>query len=72
MPPGIALRCRDLAIGYPDRRVALQAYRCTARGTPEVTGADARWVTLDECRALPIPAANPPLLDAFAWIRARG
>ncbi len=57
--------CHD----YGDRRVALHAYRCEliAGEAPPA----ARWVTLDECRTLAIPAANPPLLDALAWSRAR-
>ena len=65
--------CHD----YGERRVALHAFRCALAGAP-LAGASARparaarWVTLDECRALPIPAANPPLLDAFSWTHARG
>ena len=70
--------CHD----YGGLRVALHAYRCALAGAPLSGAADlsgpsrparaARWVTPDECRALAIPAANPPLLDAFAWERAHG
>lgn len=60
--------CHD----YGGRRVALHAYRCVLASGGAAPPPGARWVTLDECRALPIPAANPPLLDAFAWLRARG
>ena len=65
---------------YADRRVALHAYLCAPRGAgaPAIASADpsaaayadgslGRWVTPDEYRALPIPAANPPLIDAYAW-----
>jgi len=73
-----------LCHAYEDRTVALRAYLCAPARDPG-TGdpgprtddplgharalARARWVTLADCRALAIPAANPPLLDALEWIR---
>jgi mutator protein MutT len=67
---------------YPDRRVALHAYLCTPLVTstpvlaftrtsaPGVASRDdstGRWVGPDDYFALSMPAANPSLVDAFAW-----
>lgn len=52
---------------YADRRVALHAYVCRSLGEA-APPATTRWVTLEACRALPIPAANPPLLTELAWL----
>lgn len=64
---GIGVRVGDLAIAvchrYPDRRVALYAYVCLPGGGVAPPGA--RWAALAECRALPMPAANGPILDAL-------
>jgi 8-oxo-dGTP diphosphatase len=70
-------RICDLCHVYPDRRVALHAYLCTpvaaapasvdAASSVSAGDSSARWVTVDEYRALSIPAGNPPLIDAFAW-----
>jgi len=63
-----------LCHAYEDRAVTLRAYLCAPadpgignpeRGVPRET---ARWVTLDDCRALAMPAADPPLLDALEWL----
>lgn len=63
----------DVAVGelvcalchaYDDRRVAIHAYLC-APGPGRTAAAAARWVTPHEYRALAMPAANPPLLDAL-------
>jgi mutator protein MutT len=71
-----------LCHAYEDRRVALHAYLCAPAhdprtgdpgpGTADPLGHDrdrVRWVTSGDCRALAIPAANPPLLDALDWLR---
>jgi mutator protein MutT len=70
---------------YADRRVALHAYLCAPFGAGAPTNASAdpatpayadgslgRWVTPDEYLGLPIPAANAPLIDAFAWSETPG
>lgn len=57
--------CHD----YGDRRVALHAYLCAPASGASRPGW--RWVALDEYRTTPIPAANPPLLDALAWLRSQ-
>lgn len=50
---------------YPERRVALWAYRCepAGRGTPPRWAA---WVTAEEYRAMPMPEANEALLAGIA------
>jgi mutator protein MutT len=48
---------------YDDRRVAIHAYLCAP--SPGQPAAAARWLTPHEYRALPMPAANPPLIDAL-------
>jgi mutator protein MutT len=54
---------------YDDRRVAIHAYLCAPASELAIPvsgkAAAARWLTPSEYRALPIPAANPPLLDAL-------
>lgn len=49
---------------YADRRVALWAYRCEPVGG-ERPPRWARWVTAAEYRAMPMPEANPPIVDAI-------
>jgi mutator protein MutT len=67
---GLVVRVGELLAAlchvYPDRRVALHAYLC------EPVGGDrpprwARWARPAEVRAMPIPAANAPLLAAIEW-----
>src|SRR5688572_3536808 len=48
---------------YDDRRVAIHAYLCAP--SPGQPAAATRWLTPHEYRAFPMPAANPPLLDAL-------
>jgi 8-oxo-dGTP diphosphatase len=65
---GIGVRVGDLAVAlchrYPDRRVALYVYLClpAGGGTPPRW---ARWASLAEYRALPMPAANVPIVEAI-------
>lgn len=60
----------SLGHSYPDRRVTLYAYICTPTGATEPrTGAE--WVTPAEYGERPMPAANPPILDALSWHLAR-
>jgi mutator protein MutT len=56
---------------YPDRSVALHPYLCRiTEGEPRpVDGQEIRWVDIEELLALPIPAANQPLIQA---LRQRG
>ena len=65
---GIGVRVGDLAVAvchrYPDRRVALYTYVCLPVGA----GAPPRWAcwaSPAEYRALPMPAANGPIVDAI-------
>lgn len=59
-----------LGHSYPDRRITLYAYICTPIGANEPwTGA--RWLTPAEYGEWPMPAANPPILDALTWHLAR-
>lgn len=52
---------------YPDRRVALHVHACDVAGDPEA--ARGRWLTLEELRDRPVPAANGPILDALErWL----
>ncbi len=67
-----------LCYDYGDRRVALHSYRCAPTGRPGTAAAPGpadpaagcRWISLDDGRALPQPAANPALWDALAWLRS--
>ena len=65
---GIGVRVGDLAVAlchsYPDRRVALYAYLCLPVGT-ETPPRWARWAPLAEYRALQMPEANGPIVDAL-------
>lgn len=65
---GIAIRVGDLAAAlchvYPDRRVALYAYLCERVGS-ERPPRWVRWASVEEARAMSMPAANGPLLDAI-------
>jgi 8-oxo-dGTP diphosphatase len=61
-----------LSHAYPDRRTTLYAYGCTLPGgrhaaKPVASDPSPRWVKPDEYRALPLPAANPPILAALDW-----
>jgi mutator protein MutT len=61
-----------LSHAYDDRRTTLYAYGCTlADGRhatePAASDLNPRWVTPDEYRALPMPAANPAILAALDW-----
>lgn len=58
-PPIVAL-CH----AYPDRRIALAAYRCAPLGE-RPPPPRSRWVTPDEYRALPIPEANGAIVAAI-------
>lgn len=70
---GIEVRVGELLSAhchaYPDRRVALYAYLCAplapagTSSAPDPAGF--RWVTPEECRALDMPGANPPILAAL-------
>ncbi|MCK5440026.1 MAG: (deoxy)nucleoside triphosphate pyrophosphohydrolase [Gemmatimonadetes bacterium] len=73
---GLAVEVSGLLVAlshaYPDRRTTLYAYGCTlTRGRPSseptASGPGPRWVKPDEYRALPLPAANPPILAALEW-----
>ncbi len=58
-------RIAALCHAYPDRRVALYAYLCEpVGGGPPPRWA--RWSRPEDVLALPIPAANGPLLEAIA------
>jgi len=65
---GIGVRVGDLAVAvchrYPDRRVALYTYVCLPVGA-EAPPRRARWAPLAEYRALPMPEANGPIVDAI-------
>ena len=65
---GLAVRVGELALAlcheYPDRRVALYAYICEAIGSSRPVRW-ALWAAPAECRAMPIPEANGPILDAI-------
>ena len=67
---GLAVEVSGLLVAlshaYPYRRTTLYAYGCTlTRGRPSseptASGSGPRWVKPDEYRALPLPAANPPI-----------
>lgn len=49
---------------YADRRVALWAYACAVVGSPRAPDRG-RWVTPEEYRAMPSPAANAAILAAI-------
>ena len=65
---GLAVRVGELALAlcheYPDRRVALYAYLCESLGSSRPVRW-ARWAAPAEYRAMPIPEANGPILDAI-------
>jgi mutator protein MutT len=65
---GLAVRVGELALAlcheYPDRRVALYAYMCETVGRARPVRW-ARWAAPAECRAMSIPEANAPILDAI-------
>jgi mutator protein MutT len=65
---GLAVRVGELALAlcheYPDRRVALYAYLCEPVGSARPVRW-ARWASPAECRAMTIPEANGPILDAI-------
>lgn len=72
---GLAVRPGRLVLAmchaYPDRRVALHVHACDPVGDPRT--ARGRWLTIDEIRKRPIPAANAPILDAVErWLARRG
>ncbi|HET9332954.1 MAG TPA: NUDIX domain-containing protein [Gemmatimonadota bacterium] len=65
---GLAVRVGELALAlcheYPDRRVALYAYLCEPVGSARPVRW-ARWALPAEFRAMSIPEANGPILDAI-------
>ena len=65
---GLAVRVGELAVAlchaYPDRRVALHAYLCEPVGDARPVRW-ARWTFPGEYRTMPMPAANPPVVDAL-------
>lgn len=65
---GLVVRVGELAgalcHAYADRRVALYAYLCEPVGTSRPPRW-ARWARPEEYRAMPIPEANGPLVDAI-------
>ena len=65
---GVAVRVGDLAVAlchtYPDRRVALYAYVCEPVGEARPPRW-ARWARPEEYRAMPMPEANGPIVDAI-------
>lgn len=65
---GLAVRVGELAVAlchaYPDRRVALYAYFCEPVGAARPPRW-ARWARPAEYRAMPMPEANGPLVDAI-------
>ncbi len=70
----VEVGARVISLGhvYPDRRVVLHAYLgAPAEGASPILAADAAWLTPPEIRARPVPAANPPILDALEWGLAR-
>ncbi|MBA3585085.1 MAG: NUDIX domain-containing protein [Gemmatimonadetes bacterium] len=65
---GIGVRVGSLVVAlchaYPDRRIALYAYLCHPVGTakpPRWT----RWARPSEYRAMPMPEANGPIVEAI-------
>lgn len=70
---GMAVRVGELAVAlchaYPDRRVALHAYLCEPVGGARPVRW-ARWTSPGEYRTMPMPAANPPVVDALEWALA--
>ena len=52
-----------LCHAYSDRRVALHAYVCTPVGGTAIE--PVRWLSPEAYLALPVPAANPPLVAAL-------
>jgi mutator protein MutT len=65
---GVAVRVGELAVAlchaYPDRRVALHAYLCEPVGDARPVRW-ARWTSPEEYRAMPMPDANPAVVDAL-------
>lgn len=65
---GLVVRVGELLLAlchvYPDRRVALYAYRCDSVGAGRPVRW-ARWALPAEVRALPMPAANGPIVEAI-------
>ena len=73
---GLEVRVEDLLCAfthtYPDRRVSLYVYRCRPVGPAAAARPAARWVSLEECRDLPMPVANRAILEAVDWESTRG
>lgn len=67
---GIGIRVGRLAVAlchaYPDRRVALYAYVCHPVGTARPPRW-ARWARPAEYRAMPMPEANGPIVEAIEY-----
>ena len=65
---GVMVRVGELAVAvchaYPDRRVALHAYLCEPVGDARPVRW-ARWTSLEEYRAMPMPDANIAIVDAL-------
>lgn len=65
---GLAVRVGELALAlchaYPDRRVALYAYLCELVGGARPVRW-ARWTDPATYRAMPMPEANGPIVDAI-------
>lgn len=65
---GLVIRVGELAVAlchaYADRRVVLYAYLCEpiGAGRPPLS---TRWARPEEYRAMPMPEANGPLVDAI-------
>ena len=64
---GVAVRVGELAVAlchaYADRRVALHAYLCEPVGDARPVRW-ARWTSPEEYRTMPMPEANPAVVDA--------
>jgi len=65
---GVAVRVGELAAAmchaYPERRVALYVYMCETIGTGRPPRW-ARWASPREYRAMPMPEANGPIVEAI-------
>jgi mutator protein MutT len=52
---------------YPEKTVTLYFYRCTLIGTPRpLIGQEMRWVTRQELKELPFPAADAELIRVLS------
>jgi len=73
---GAEVRVNDLVLttthAYPEKTVTLHFYRCELVGAPRpLVGQEMRWVSREELRTLPFPAADEELIRILTQTAAR-